>query len=480
MSISSVTNKRLVIILLVFCFGLSTLIKAQWQGVGFDWRYWSEEPSLHRPWQRRLFKYQDVDRYPQFNQLYIAEYIGQQVEEQKEFESYLFPPLKKYSIETYKFEPKFRMPILPDIWYQPQFYTKKELREYEELMRSTALSNKHKEKFSERFFISEARDNYVFTHPENIMHSWDSIPEPPRLGRGGFLKRRSARDGINLLLRDNAYDTHPSLEKIKFSSGPWTLKGTENILLSQGYVENWVKGGESSISLGSDLRLIANYKKGKHEWDNYIIHKIGVVSTENDPGRVNTDLIELNTKYGHKASEKWYYSFLYNFKTQFFYGYNKDDVDKETPISGFLAPAYMSFAIGMDFKPSSKYTLLLSPITTRVTLVNDIDKFDETDYGIAEGEKTNVVNGISIVNNLAYQVSKEVKLSSMLDAFYQYLGKVREGEERQVQIDWEVIADMRINRFLTTRILAHLRYFTNESNRVQIRESFNITFSYNF
>jgi hypothetical protein len=67
-----------------------------------------------------------------------------------------------------------------------------------------------------------------------------------------------------------------------------------------------------------------------------------------------------------------------------------------------------------------------------------------------------------------------------LDAFYQYLGKPKKGDDRQVQIDWEVIADLKINRFLSTRVLAHLRYFTNESDKIQFRENFNITFSYNF
>ncbi|WP_430814675.1 DUF3078 domain-containing protein [Carboxylicivirga sp. RSCT41] len=479
MNVSSSIYKK---VISFFIIGLSVAlsVNAQWQSYGFDWRNWSGDSTISQPWHGLFYNYQDADRYPVFETLYIARYINNSVERDKLFENYLFSPLQDNRLKTFRFEVKFRMPDYPDISYEPSEFKKQKLIEYEELMRSTALSNTYKEVFGERFFIAEARDNYMFSHPGNISVSWDSIPDAPQPGRNGFLQRRSAMDGISMLLRDKTYDTHPSLEKVKLSSGPWTLKGTENILLSQGYVDNWVKGGESSISLGSDLRLSANYKKGKHEWDNYIIHKIGVLSTENDPGRINTDLIEINTKYGHKASEKWYYSFLYNFKTQFFYGYDKDDVEKETPISGFLAPAYMSFAIGMDYKPNSKFTLLLSPVTTRLVLVNDIDKFDETDYGIEEGKRTNVTNGISIVNNFSYEISKQIKIASRLDAFYQYLDKVKAGEDRQVQIDWEVIADMRINRFLSTRILGHLRYFTNESTRVQIRESFNITFSYNF
>ncbi|MCG8579621.1 MAG: DUF3078 domain-containing protein [Bacteroidales bacterium] len=472
--------KKVIISFFIILLGVTMQVNAQWQSYGFDWRNWSGDSVIHQPWHGLLYKYQDTDRYPVFNKQYIAQYINQSIKDEKLFANYLFPPLKENKLKTIRFEPKFRLPDYPDITFEPVNFKQNELTKYEELMQSTALSNKYRQEFDKRYFISEARDNYLFTHPGNINVSWDSIPDAPQPGRNGFLQRRSAIDGISLLLRDKTYDTHPSLEKIKRSSGPWTIKGTENILLSQGYVDNWVKGGESSISLGSDLRLTANYKKGKHEWDNYIIHKIGVLSTENDPGRINTDLIELNTKYGHKASEKWYYSFLYNFKTQFFYGYDKDDVEKENPISGFMAPAYMSFAIGMDYKPNSKFTLLISPLTSRVTLVADTAKIDQTKFGVPEDRTYDVINGISIVNNFSYEISKEIKISSRLDAFYQYLDRIKEGEDRQVQIDWEVITDMRINRFLSTRILAHLRYFTNESERVQLRESFNITFSYNF
>lgn len=462
-------------VLITIClFGIGPIsVYAQLGSV--DWSNFIQRTDGHR-WQDKLYTYNKI-RFAEYNGMYQTRYIDEQIQRDKSFTTYLFAPLQEYKVQTYKFDAKFKVPDYPDITFLPMKIGKSNIENYQSLMRSSAMSEQSTKVFGKRYFIAEAHQNYIFTHLAQVELSWDSIPEPLKIGRNGYLKRRSAREGISLLLRDQSVETQPSLEKIKVTAGPWTFEGTENILFSQGYVDNWVKGGESNISLGSDLRLIANYKKGKHGWDNYIIHKVGIISTESEKGKVNTDLVELNTKYGHKASEKWYYSFLYNFKTQLFYGYDKD---KEEPVSGFLAPAYMSFAIGMDYKPNSKFTLLLSPITSRLTLVADTVKFDQTKFGVPRGKSTHIVNGISVVNNFTYEVSKEVKLSSRLDAFYQYLGKVRANEDRQVQVDWEVIADLRINRFLSTRILGHLRYFTNESEKVQIRENFNITFSYNF
>ncbi len=429
---------------------------------------------------KAFYKYQDIEKFNQFTQSYIAGCIHCNLEREVLFETQLFLPLQQYGVETYKFDPIFRMPQYPDIQYLPGKYWQRRIDEYTQLMQSNRHYNTYAEAFEERYPIADVKQAFVFSHPEHIKLSWDSIPEPPVIGRRGFLKRRSASEGISLLLRSNTYDTHPSLEKIKVLKGPWSIGGTENIQFAQGYIDNWVKGGESSITLSSDLRLNADYKKGKHEWENYIIHKVGIISTENDKGRVNTDLIEINTKYGHKASAKWYYSFLYNFKTQLFYGYAHADKDKEAPVSGFMAPAYMSFAIGMDYKPSRKFTLLLSPITSRITIVNDTVKFNQTKFGVPENKSSHVVNGISVVNNFEYLISKEIKLSSRFDAFYQYLDRIKDEDGPQVQLDWEVILDMRINRFLSTRLLAHARYFTNESEKLQFREDFNIAFRYHF
>ena len=59
----------------------------------------------------------------------------------------------------------------------------------------------------------------------------------------------------------------------------------------------------------------------------------------------NDDRIELNSKVGKKASEKWYYSGLVNFRTQFNYGYNNPiyyrDFDGRAP-KGMLDP-YLVF-----------------------------------------------------------------------------------------------------------------------------------------
>lgn len=390
-----------------------------------------------------------------------------------------FKPYPSYKYNILELHVIFKVPDYGKIKFKPTNFVRKNLESYQGLMASNQMAVQYRDTFRSTSTLEAARHHLYIQHPMLVDLNWNDIPDPPRIGRDSYLKTRSAKEGIKQLLAKTDYNTRPNLEKVTIEKGPWSFDGSEHVQLSQAHLANWAKGGESSVSLSSDLRAKAIYKKKKHEWESYITHKVGVLSTDDERGRINDDLIELNSKYGLNASKKWYYSFLFNFKTQFFHSYAKNDIEHETPLSGFMAPAYLTFALGMDFKEGKKFTLLLSPITSKLTMVLDTAKFDQTRYKIDSDKKVDMLTGLSVVSRLEQRISREIKVTSKLDAFYEYLSK-DEDNDRQVQIDWEVILDMRINRFLSTRLLTEVKYFTNESSRVQYKENFNIAFRYTF
>jgi len=319
-------------------------------------------------------------------------------------------------------------------------------------------------KRNERFFIEQ---------PYLVKHVLKTIPEPHRLITDRKqLDKRSAREGIVGLL-SGKIDSPDKLKKRLKKKGPWTLSGVENVQFSQTHLENWAKGGENSIALQSDLLLKANYKKDKVEWENYARHKVGAISTESNKTQINTDQIMLNSKYGIKASKKWYYSGVFDFKTQFF---NRKDNNKEI-ISGFMTPAYITFAIGMDYKRSKDFTLLLSPLTSKITYVKNATEEIKKRYKVTgEGKKAVFNTGASLTNNINWKISTELNLKSKFEAFVGYAG-----DEALTQIDWELIFDMRINRFLSTRISTQLKDFSNEADgKTQFREFFALNFRYKF
>ncbi len=309
-----------------------------------------------------------------------------------------------------------------------------------------------------------------------VDYVWAQIPDPPKIDDDrARMNKRSVYDGFTELLKRAEFETRYKLDKRDELKPTWIWGGTENIQFSQAYLENWVKGGENSVALLSDLRVNAKYKKGDIEWESYAIHKLGILDAGDSKARINDDLIELNSKYGVSAGKKWFYSGVLNFKTQLFNGYKKSDEELKEPISGFMAPAYITASIGMDYKGSKNFTLLLLPFSMKLTTVLDTVKVNPDRYNIPKGKKSDWTGGASVVNKFNLKISKEIGLASNMDFFYGYLKG-----DKITQADWELLLDMRINVFLSTRIGTNLRYFDNESDKLQLRENLSISFRYSF
>jgi hypothetical protein len=318
------------------------------------------------------------------------------------------------------------------------------------------------------------KDLYYQTPGKVQIHA-DALPEAPKLKNGLSSNQRNSRESIGDLLKPDQPKTLDKMESVKLVKKPWKYSGSENIQISQAYVKNWIKGGQDSYSLLSDLRLKEVYSEGKIQWENTGIHKLGYMFLNGGSSGVNDDVLDITSKYGIGASQYWYYSFLFNMKTQFFYGYDRKDVDRENPISGIMAPGYFTLAIGMDFKKGKNFTLMISPVTSKLAVVLDTAKIDQSRYNIPDDKRSTFLTGASLYNNFTWQIKKEIKLTSAMNIFYDYFKK-----DDNVQSDWDLILDMRINLFLSMRVVANFRYYENESSDIQMRENMSLAFRYNF
>ena len=342
--------------------------------------------------------------------------------------------------------------------------------------------------FAERNYTYEKlMESAIRTYPHLVDDLWNNIPDPPQIRpRDTSQERRRFRESLNETFTAATPTLPDRLDKIEILKSKWKYSGTENISFSQAYVNNWVQGGKSSQSLLSDLRFNAVYTEEKLKWENGIIHKLGLISykleTPSLSGKknntqINDDLLDISSKYGVNATKKWYYSLLFNMRTQLFNGYSSGDVEKETPISAFMSPAYLTLAAGMDFKAgkNDNFTLLISPLTAKATMVLDTAKVDQTRYSIEKDKRVKFLSGGSLTNKFSWQISPSIKITSAANFFYDYFAK-----ENKIQADWDFILDMRINVFLSTRITTNFRYYENESKSLQTRENMSISFRYNF
>lgn len=236
----------------------------------------------------------------------------------------------------------------------------------------------------------------------------------------------------------------------------WFTGGTTALNFSQVYLQNWAAGGQSSISGTALVQLFANYRRGSITWDNTLDLAYGLLR-QGDRGVVikTDDRIDFMSKFGQRASDKWYYSGLVNFRTQFAPGYQIADgiPDQNNLISDLLAPAYTLVALGMDYKPSQKFTAFISPATYKLTIVMNDSLASVGAFGVTPGENFRSEVGGYVRLGYTSEVVENVNLTTRIDFFSNYFNN-----PQNIDINWEMLISMKINKYLSATIATQLMY----------------------
>ena len=241
----------------------------------------------------------------------------------------------------------------------------------------------------------------------------------------------------------------PEIEKDSVSL--WNKGALFNLGFSQVSLSNWAAGGNSSVSGNAIVNLHAKYKNGIHTWDNTLNLGYGLLKQNTDELQKTDDNIEINSKYGRASTKKWSYAVLVNFNSQFTAGY--DYANGKSKISAFLAPGYMHGALGMDYKPTSFLSLFLSPVTSKTTIVTDSKLSSLGAFGVDPGEKLRSEFGGYLRANFIKEIMKNIKLSSTLALFSNYIDA-----PENVDVNWELLILMKVNKFITVSINTKLIY----------------------
>ena len=85
------------------------------------------------------------------------------------------------------------------------------------------------------------------------------------------------------------------------------------VLLNQANFNNWLAGGQSSISGNAGLKYDFNYKSDTWTWDNKLNANYGLTKLKGQNLQKTDDRLEFNSLLGKKASGEWYYSAFFQF-----------------------------------------------------------------------------------------------------------------------------------------------------------------------
>jgi hypothetical protein len=235
----------------------------------------------------------------------------------------------------------------------------------------------------------------------------------------------------------------------------WRRGGLVSINLSQVSLTNWSAGGENSVAGNGIVNIFANYKRGKIAWDNNLDLAYGlIVQGKNDDVTKSDDKIDFTSKYGIQASKNWYYTALLNFRSQFSPGYNYPN--DSLVISNFLAPAYITLGLGMDYKPSKHFSLFLSPASARWVIVNDEFLRSVGAFGVDTGETVEFEFGALVKATVNVDLTKTTNLMTTLDLFSNYLE-----DPQNIDVNWQMLLSIKINEFFSASLSAQVIYDDN-------------------
>ncbi len=267
----------------------------------------------------------------------------------------------------------------------------------------------------------------------------------------------------------------------KLVKSPWMTSGNVLEQLSQNLTSsNWYQGGQSNLASLFILNANANYDDQKGiQFDNNFTYHMGLQSEVSDTVRgyaVTDNLIRLSSKLGVKAVKNWYYSLSGEFTTYSLTSFS--GLNSHTRMNGLFSPYRVDLGVGMNYKYKNEFSALITPLSYRYIHVADTANFNLGLYGILPGNNTLHEFGSSILLEYTKQITSDVNINSRLSYFTNY---------HTMDLDWETIANVTLNRFLSVRLSVHPR-FDNSSLAThgfvprpwQFKELLSFGFAYQF
>ena len=115
---------------------------------------------------------------------------------------------------------------------------------------------------------------------------------------------------------------------------------------------------------------------------------------------------------------------------------------------------------------------MVSPVSYKYIFVNDTIRLKQNLFGVKTGQNYLSEIGSSFKAVVSYPLTREIQLDSKLSFYTNY---------EKVEIDWELVCNMTINRFMSTRISINPRYdntVIGEKAGIQFKQLLSVGFSH--
>lgn len=326
--------------------------------------------------------------------------------------------------------------------------------------------------------------DFMMARPDLVPYNLDNMPRPPK----EFVMEvdpTQAKITVSEFVRDQKEMEHV-VEPLHLKPIHWLKNFDASLQFSQAYVSpNWYQGGNSNLNAILNVLYDVKLNPAFHPnliFETSVQYKLGINNAPDDTVHsynISEDLLQVNSKIGLKAAKRWYYSMNVQFKTQLLNNYRTNSNDLA---AAFLSPGELNLGLGMTYnyenpKKTRVFTAALSPLSYNLKMCTN-SRLDPVAFGMEEGKRTLSQYGSSAELTFRWKLAFNIEYFSRMFIFTNY---------EYVQSDWENTINFNINRFLTTRIFAHLRYQSDAERmpdtnwyKWQFKEILSIGFSYRF
>jgi hypothetical protein len=263
----------------------------------------------------------------------------------------------------------------------------------------------------------------------------------------------------------------------------WKHSGTSSLNLTQSSFSSWAAGGENSVAIGVGLNNVRlTYNKQKISWENVLTLGYGLQYQGSDRSKTN-DVIDFISKLGYKAFGKFNYATQITFRTQFDKGYPRYPITSDSRYnSKFMSPASGILSLGFDYKPSGEFSLVLSPISGKYTLVLDDSLSKVGGYGVKPNKKSYYELGTSVSVDFNKKIWQNISLRTVMNIFSNLL-KTPENAD----INMDIYLNFKITKYISSDLILQFKYDDDTRNKgpdkgpsLQFKQVLGLGFSYNF
>jgi hypothetical protein len=191
------------------------------------------------------------------------------------------------------------------------------------------------------------------------------------------------------------------------------------------FSDNWKGGGKSSFAFGGYLNYTVKHKTDNWDFNSDLQLQLGYLNQDGIKIK-NADRFFYDLKAGYILNSKVNIFGSLNFLTQFDNGFDYKiksvaDITKDSLVSRFMAPAYLTSSVGLEYKPLSYMWARLGVGTLRQTIVLDKAISDAQLYGLEKaGDKLRNQFVLQFIFNFDKDLAKNVNFKTRYMVNFDY------------------------------------------------------------